>query len=64
MNEEQKKIFKTHFIKQYQILNDTYKNLECEIKLSFEEEKIEKIEKIKELKQELIKIYSSIISEL
>jgi hypothetical protein len=69
MNKDQKDEITKLFIKQYQIINEINQNLDYDLYLCFEGEKeIEYLKKksinIKKIKNELIKIYSSIISEL
>lgn len=69
MNQQQKDEITNLFIKQYQIINDINQNLDCDLYVCFEEEKeieklIKKQIKLKKIKNQLIKIYSTIISEL
>jgi hypothetical protein len=69
MNKEQKDEITKLFINQHRIINKINEDLECHLYLCFEEdEEIKKIEKkqanLKKIKNQLIKIYSKIISEL
>jgi len=68
MNKDQKDEITKIYIKQYRIINDIDLNLECDLYVCFEgEEEIKKLEKKRinliKIKNQLIKIYSTIISE-
>jgi ASC-1-like (ASCH) protein len=66
----EKKLFYDYFIKQYQILDNMYKNLEFDL-IMYENEKNEekskivkdKYDKLKDIKWEFIKLHSTIIAE-
>ena len=66
MNTEQKIEFTKHFMNQYQILKNISVSLDDDLYLK-EEEKIknirEKEQKLNKIKEQLIQIYSTIISE-
>jgi len=71
MNKQLKDEFTKLFIKQYQLINDINPNIDCicDLHLPFEkEEEVKNLEKkcinLKKIKNQLIKLYSEIISEL
>jgi hypothetical protein len=68
MNKQQKYEFTSQFMKQYKLLNFISLNLECDLYVCFEgEEEIKILEKkqlkLKKIKEQLVQIYSTIISE-
>jgi hypothetical protein len=68
MNTDQKDDIRKLFMKQYKIMNEIDENLKCDLYLCFEgEEEIKKLERklntIKKIRTQLIRIYSTIVSE-
>jgi len=69
MNKEEKDEITKLFMNQYRIINKINEDLECDLYVCFEgDEEIKKLEKkkanLKKIKNQLIKMYSKIISEL
>ena len=66
MNQQEKDEFTNHFMKQYEIIKNISVRLDDDLYLK-EEEKIknirEKEQKLNKIKQQLIQMYSTIISE-
>lgn len=66
MEIEDKKIFYDSLVKQYQILNNMYKNLEFDLTFCENEEErkiiITKYEKLKDIKNQFIRLQSAIIA--